>query len=68
MARRQARSDAEWRPRRRRAVFSLAALAVLGALVWLAPEVVGHPSLRDRPVEAVGAGSEGRVTRRAGAG
>ncbi|MFM7291393.1 MAG: hypothetical protein ACKO6B_09185, partial [Planctomycetia bacterium] len=67
MARRQARSDDEWqpRPRRRRAVFSLAALAVLGALVWLAPAVVVHTSLRDRPLEAVFAGIDGRVTSRA---
>ncbi|MFM1902917.1 MAG: hypothetical protein RLZZ440_817 [Planctomycetota bacterium] len=51
----------ERRPRRRFGVFSLAALAVLGAAAWLAPAVAVHTSLRDRPLEAVFAGIEGRV-------
>jgi translocation and assembly module TamB len=73
MARRRSRSDDDWepqeewqpRPRRRRAVFSLAALAVLGALVWLAPAVVVLTDLRDRPLEAIFSGIDGRVTSRA---
>jgi hypothetical protein len=52
----------ERRPRRRFGVFSLAALAVLGAAAWLAPAVVVHTSLRDRPLEAVFAGIDGRVS------
>jgi hypothetical protein len=73
MARRRSRSDDDWepqeawqpRPRRRRAVFSLVALVVLGALVWLAPAVVVLTDLRDRPLEAIFSGIDGRVTSRA---
>jgi hypothetical protein len=67
MARRQARSDDEWqpRPRRRRAVFSLAALALLGAAAWFAPALIVLTDLRDRPLEAIFAGIDGRVTSRA---
>lgn len=43
-------------------MFSLAALAVLAAATWLAPAVVVHTSLRDRPLEAVFAGINGRMT------
>jgi len=40
-------------------VFSLAALAVLGAAAWLAPTVAVLTSLRDRPLEAALAGIAG---------
>lgn len=64
MARRHTRLEDEWqpRPRRRRAVFASAALAVLGAAVWYAPAVIVLTDLRDRPLEAVFAGIDGRVT------
>jgi hypothetical protein len=67
MARRQARSDDEWqpRPRRRRAVFSLAVLAMLGAAAWFAPALIVLTDLRDRPLEAIFSGIDGRVTSRA---
>lgn len=61
MSRRQARYGAERRPRRF-AVFSLAALAVLGAAVWLAPAVAVLTGLRDRPLEAALAGIDGSVS------
>ena len=61
MARRVSRQRAE-RPRRRVAVFSLAALAVVGAAVWLAPTVLVLTSLRDRPLAAALAGIDGSVT------
>ena len=50
------------RPRRRVGVFSLAALAVLAAVAWLAPAVLVHTSLRDRPLEGAFAGIDGTVT------
>ena len=67
MATRRSRSDDEWqpRPRRRRRVFSLAALALLGAAVWFAPALIVLTDLRDRPLEAIFAGIDGRVTSRA---
>jgi hypothetical protein len=43
-------------------VFSLAALAVLGAAVWLAPAVLVHTHLRDRPLATALAGIDGSVT------
>jgi hypothetical protein len=46
-------------------VFALAALAVLAAAAWLAPAVLVHTSLRDRPLEAALAGIDGRVSSRA---
>lgn len=61
MARRHPRHDWERRPRRRVAVFSLAALAVLGSLLWLAPTVLVHTSLRDRPLQAAFAGIDGSI-------
>lgn len=61
MARRRTREQAG-RPRRRVGVFSLAALAVLAAATWLAPAVLVHTSLRDRPLEAALAGIDGAVT------
>lgn len=61
MARRHTRYPGGGRPRRW-AVFSLATLAVLAAAVWLAPRVLVHTSLRDRPLEAVFAGIDGSVT------
>lgn len=61
MARRHGRYGAERRPRRA-AVFSLAALAVLGAAVWMAPTVAVLTPLRDRPLEAVLAGIAGSVS------
>lgn len=64
MARRRTREQTV-RPRRRLGVFALAVLAVLAALVWLAPTVLVHTSLRDRPLEAALAGIDGRVTSRA---
>ncbi|MFM7137646.1 MAG: hypothetical protein ACKO1M_11340 [Planctomycetota bacterium] len=63
MARRRTREQAA-RPRRRLGVFSLAALAVLAAAGWLAPAVLVHTSLRDRPLEAALAGIDGTVTSR----
>jgi hypothetical protein len=67
MATRRSRSDDEWqpRPRRRRGVFSLAALALLGAAAWFAPALIVLTDLRDRPLEAIFAGIDGRVTSRA---
>ena len=50
--------------RRRWGVFSLAALAILAGLVWMAPAVVVHTSLRDRPLTGALAGIDGRVTSR----
>jgi len=64
MARRRTREQAV-RPRRRVGVFSLAALVVLAAAAWLAPAVLVHTSLRDRPLEAALAGIDGSVTSRA---
>ena len=67
MATRRSRSDNEWqpRPRRRRGVFSLAALALLGAAAWFAPALIVLTDLRDRPLEAIFSGIDGRVTSRA---
>ena len=67
MATRRSRSDDEWqpRPRRRRGVFSLVALALLGAAAWFAPALIVLTDLRDRPLEAIFAGIDGRVTSRA---
>jgi translocation and assembly module TamB len=62
MARRHSRYAAAGRPRRRWAVFSVAALAVLGAGVWIAPSVLVLTPLRDRPLEAVFAGIDGSVS------
>ena len=42
-------------------MFSLAALAVLGACGWLAPTVLVLTSLRDRPLQAVFAGIDGSI-------
>ena len=42
-------------------MFSLAALAVLGGIGWITPAVLVHTSLRDRPLEGVFAGIDGRV-------
>ena len=53
------------RPRRRWAVFSLAALAVLGGAVWIAPTVLVLTHLRDRPLQAAFAGIDGHVASRA---
>lgn len=64
MARRRTREQAV-RPRRRVGVFSLAALAVLVVAAWLAPAVLVHTSLRDRPLEAAFSGIDGTVTSRA---
>jgi len=61
MARRHARDGAKRRPRRA-AVFSLAALAVLGAATWMAPTVAVLTHLRDRPLEAALAGIAGTVS------
>ena len=72
MARRRARSDDDWQshdewqpPRRRRGVFAAAALAVLAAAAWFAPAVIVLTDLRDRPLVAIFAGIDGRVTSRA---
>jgi len=53
------------RPRRRWAVFSLAALAVCGGVAWIAPTVLVLTHLRDRPLEAAFRGIDGRVASRA---
>lgn len=63
MAKRKARAGAE-RPRRRAGVFALAILAVLGAVGWMAPAVLVHTSLRDRPLEAALAGIDGGISSR----
>ena len=42
-------------------MFSLAALAVLGATAWMAPTVLVFTSLRDRPLEALFAGIDGSI-------
>lgn len=71
MARRHLRAGADARdggrerPRRRWAVFSLAALAVMGACVWMAPTILVLTALRDRPLEAAFAGIDGRISSRA---
>lgn len=64
MARRQPRQGGQSRPRRRAAVFSLAALAVAGAALWIAPAVLVHTSLRDRPLVTALAGIDGGITSR----
>ena len=48
-------------PRRRWGVFSLAGLAVLGACVWMAPAVLVHTELRDRPLIGGFAGIDGSI-------
>lgn len=53
------------RPRRRGAVFSLAALAVIAAAVWIAPTLMVLTSLRDRPLQAAFAGIAGTIGSRA---
>lgn len=63
MARRTSRSGARRRPRL--GVFSLAALAILGGGLWMAPSVLVHTALRDRPLEAAFTGIAGRVSSRA---
>jgi translocation and assembly module TamB len=63
MAKRKARAGAE-RPRQRVGVFSLAILAVIGAVIWLAPAIVVHTSLRDRPLLAALAGIDGTFSSR----
>lgn len=62
MARRHAGHSGRSRPRRRRAVFSLAALAMLATCAWMAPTVVVLTELRDRPLAAAFAGIDGRLT------
>jgi hypothetical protein len=64
MSRRTSRYGAA-RPPRRWAVFSLAALAVLGVATWLAPTVLVLTGLRDRPLQALLAGVAGSVESRA---
>ena len=43
-------------------MFALGLLAILAAAAWVAPTVLVHTGLRDRPLEAVFAGIDGRVT------
>jgi hypothetical protein len=43
-------------------VFSLAALAVMAAGVWMAPAILVLTALRDRPLEAAFAGIDGRIS------
>jgi translocation and assembly module TamB len=64
MAKRKPRPGPE-RPRRRTGVFALTILAVLGAAGWMAPAVLVHTSLRDRPLVAALAGIDGTVSSRA---
>ena len=40
-------------------------LALLGAAAWFAPALIVLTDLRDRPLEAIFAGIDGRVTSRA---
>ena len=65
MKRRDIRRNTPRPTRRRWAVFSLASLAVLGAAAWLAPSVLVHTTLRDRPLQAAFAGLAGSVESRA---
>ena len=67
MATRQSRSGDAGRPRRRWGFFSLGVLALLGVALWYAPAVLVLTDLRDRPLEAIFAGIDGRVTSRAAA-
>lgn len=66
MARRHSRYDGGGRSRgarpRRWAVFSLAALAVVAAAVWIAPTILVLTELRDRPLTALFAGIDGSVS------
>jgi len=66
MARRQARTDDDWQPRpRRRWVRRLLLTGVAGVVAaWFAPAVVVRTDLRDRPLELLFAGIDGRVTSR----
>ena len=61
MARRHSRYPGGGR-RGRWAVFSLATLAVMAGVAWIAPRVLVLTSLRDRPLEAALAGIDGSVT------
>ena len=67
MATRRSRSDDEWqpRPRRRRRLFPLVVLALLGSLVWFAPALIVLTDLRDMPLERIFTGIDGRITSRA---
>ena len=66
MATRNSRSSGGSRRRGRRwAVFSLAALAISGGLIWIAPTVLVLTALRDRPLQALFAGVDGSVSSRA---
>ncbi len=64
MAKRRAGAGPQRPPRRRWGVLSLAALAVLGAVAWLAPAVLVHTSLRDQPLVAAFAGIDGSIASR----
>jgi hypothetical protein len=64
MATRRTRRTGAGRPRRGLAVFSAAALAVLAAVGFLAPAVLVHTSLRDRPLAAAIAGIDATLTSR----
>ncbi len=63
MARRITREQTV-RPRRRVGVFSLAALTILLAAGWMAPAVLVHTSLRDRPLEEALAHIDGTIQSR----
>ena len=54
-------------PRRRRRVFSLAALVILGFAAWFAPTIAVLTPLRDRPLEAIFQGIDGGISSRAAA-
>jgi hypothetical protein len=61
MARKYSRYQGGGR-RGRWAVFSLATLAVMAGVAWIAPRVLVLTSLRDRPLEAALAGIDGSVS------
>ena len=69
MATRHTRSGDERRPRPRRrlGLFTLAVLAMVGGLIWFAPTAIVLTDLRDKPLEAIFSGIDGRVTSRAAA-
>ena len=46
-------------------LFIVAVLAMVGGLIWFAPTVIVLTDLRDKPLEAIFAGIDGRVTSRA---
>lgn len=61
MARRHARRESVNGRGRRRVMFFLGALAAVAGVVWLAPAVLVHTSIRDRPLAWAFAGIDGTI-------